>query len=136
MNRSAIAAGGFAAALLASAAAAAAPAGTGAPSDAAASGGTASEGTAEPVAVFAGTGNRTTASFEVESAWEVAWDTTGRRFQLVLESTESQIPSIVADQVQAGSGTRNYVNPGTYSFEVRADGPWRVEVRPTLSGSR
>ncbi len=131
MNRSAIAAGGLAAAMLASASAGAATTGN------AASAGTAvSGGGPEPVVVFAGTGNRTTPSFQVDSAWEVAWDTTGRRFQLVLESTESQIPSIVADQVQAGSGTRNYVNPGTYSFEVRADGPWRVEVRPTLSGSR
>ena len=126
MIHSTIAVGGLAVAMLASASA-----------DAATSTDpTASGGGPEPVAAFAGTGNRTTPSFQVDSAWEVAWDTTGRRFQLVLESTESQIPSIVADQVQAGSGTRNYVNPGTYSFEVRADGPWRVEVRPTLSGSR
>jgi len=134
MTRSAIAAGGLAAAMLASVSAGAA--GAAATGNAASAGTTASGGAPEPVAAFAGTGNRTTPSFQVDSAWEVAWDTTGRRFQLVLESTESQIPSIVTDQVQAGSGTRNYVNPGTYSFEVRADGPWRVEVRPTLSGNR
>ena len=91
---------------------------------------------AEPVVVFSATGDATTAPFRVEDAWEVRWDAEGRRFELVLKGTPEEIPSILANQIEPGGGSRQYVRGGSYYFEVRANGAWRVEVRQRVTQTR
>jgi hypothetical protein len=87
------------------------------------------------IARFSGTGNTVTKEFETKGAFEVRWQTErAGDFRILLKGFPGGIPSIVADPATQGgpgdlrTGSVGYVRAGQYSFEVRASGPWQIEV--------
>lgn len=87
------------------------------------------------IARFSGTGNTVTKKFETEGAFEVRWQAKrAGDFRILLDGFPGGIPSIVADPALEGgsgelrTGEVGYVRAGHYFFEVRASGPWSIEV--------
>jgi hypothetical protein len=89
----------------------------------------------EVVARFDGDGDAVTPAFTVDSGFDVRWRTErAADFRILLKGFYGGIPSIVADPAmwsglgRARSGSTSYLRAGRYSFEVRASGPWTIEV--------
>ena len=93
-------------------------------------------GSAGELAVrFAGSDDAVTPSFEAEAGAEVHWRAeSGVDFRILLKGAPEDIPIIVADppmwknRIESPEGTMPIVRSGTYHFEVRASGPWQIEV--------
>lgn len=86
----------------------------------------AASGDGAVVAQFHGHGNRTTDAFVVQDGWEIRWETSGKRFQVVVTGADDV--GTVVDQHDRGGGSTYPAGAGTFRVEVAAQGSWTMTI--------
>ena len=83
----------------------------------------------ELVKEWTGQGKQTTRPFTVDGPWEVQWTYRGSRvFQIYVYTLGSYFSDIVANQLDAASGSAFRPKPGTYYLKIDGRGLWTVRV--------
>ena len=78
------------------------------------------------VASFSGRANESTKAFKVRKGWRIEWSHTGKKFAFAIHGDHDF--GTVIDQKKPGSGVSSPAVSGTYSLEVTANGPWRIQI--------
>jgi hypothetical protein len=70
--------------------------------------------------------------FTINDDWELRWDYKGEvgndLFQIVLQSTPTDVPVDVVTQKGSGQGTKHQKKGGTYYLKVVSMGKWTITV--------
>lgn len=80
------------------------------------------------VASYSGTGGRITETFTIDDNWSARWTSERGRFALVLRRTDGGTTRTAATAYGRAEGEAGYGEGGTYTLEVTAEGPWRVDI--------
>ena len=79
------------------------------------------------IADFSGKGLNTTRPFTVDGPWEVQWSSDDF-IQIFLEKAEGGSGDILANQIEAGSGSSYQPQGGSYYLQISGMGTWHVKV--------
>ena len=78
------------------------------------------------VATFRGNGNQRTDTFTVDTGWEIAWTTRGKRFAIAVTGAEDL--GTVVEQRGKQTGATFPRGAGEFRLDVTARGPWRIQI--------
>ena len=79
------------------------------------------------VAKFAGDGNEVTDRFDVDEGWQIHWETEGKGFRFSIDGEKFDYGTVIKEK-RAGSGVTSPVGAGTFRLNVKAKGPWSVQI--------
>jgi hypothetical protein len=81
------------------------------------------------VATFQGSRNTTTATFEAEDPWRVAWDARGQsNFVITALDANGQQVDLAANEIAPHRGEHLVHQSGRFCLEVEAEGPYTITV--------
>ena len=81
------------------------------------------------VAEFSGKGMNTTRPFTLDGPWEVQWSS-DEFIQIFLSKADQDevFPDVIANQIEAGSGSAYQPRGGSYYLKISAMGKWHIKV--------
>jgi len=88
----------------------------------------AAEGSA--VKLLQGEGDLDSKSFEMTGPWRVAWVSKGSILTIELRSGLGEVHDVVGNQIGAGEGASEVLDPGVWQLAIRGIGAWQVRVVP------
>lgn len=78
--------------------------------------------------VFRGEGDWDSETLTFERPWRLVWSAEGSILTIELHDSVGQLDSIVGNQIGAGDGASDVLDPGTWQLAVRAVGAWEIRV--------
>ncbi|SDL53460.1 hypothetical protein [Halarsenatibacter silvermanii] len=78
---------------------------------------------------YRGDDDQVTDIYELESPWEVRWESRGRIFRLYVYDEEGDRIDAAANTSRGGEGIYTGNESGKYYLEIRATGDWRLEIK-------
>lgn len=78
------------------------------------------------VAEFTGDTDRVTGDFSVTDGWQIHWQNDGEHFEFAIGGDFNF--GTVITQDAPGSGVTSPTPTGTFHLEIRATGPWTVQI--------
>ena len=88
------------------------------------------QGEAEVLQSFAGEDDWDSEVFEVKQPWRVTWQTKANILTIELHGPEGELLDVVGNQIGAGGGTSDTLEPGRYYLGARGVGSWQIKVLP------
>ena len=80
------------------------------------------------VKVLQGEGDWDSEVYTMDGPWHIAWTLEGSILTIELRDRDDQRRHVVGNQIGAGEGASQKLEPGTWQLAIRAVGPWRVRV--------
>jgi hypothetical protein len=79
-----------------------------------------------PILQLSGTGDETSADFDVRFGWQIQWQSEAGR--ITISVTGDQDLGVVVDVPGPASGVTSPPAEGKLRLEIKADGPWSINV--------
>lgn len=79
---------------------------------------------------FSGRDDHDTETLTIEQPWRARWVFEGSIFTIELRLPNGELVNIVGNQIGAGHGNTDVLQPGAYQLAVRAIGKWQIAVEP------
>lgn len=79
---------------------------------------------------FSGRDDHDTKTLTFEQPWRARWVFDGSILTVELRLPNGELVNIVGNQIGAGHGTTDVLEPGAFQLAVRAIGKWQIAVEP------
>lgn len=79
---------------------------------------------------FSGRDDHDTETLTIEHPWRARWVFEGSILTIELRQPNGELVNIVGNQIGAGHGNTELLDPGTYQLAIRGLGKWQIAVEP------
>jgi len=79
---------------------------------------------------FSGRDDHDTETLTIEQPWRARWVFEGSILTIELRLANGELVNIVGNQIGAGHGETDLLEPGAFRLAVRAIGKWQIAVEP------
>lgn len=88
----------------------------------------ADSGAATALHQFTGKDNWDSEALEFGKPWRLIWQNQGSLLTVELHTSEGELVDVIGNQIGAGGGRSEVLDPGSYRLAVRGIGAWRLQV--------
>lgn len=88
----------------------------------------ADSGAATALQQFTGKDNWDSDILEFDKPWRLIWQNQGSLLTVELQTAQGELVDVIGNQIGAGGGRSEVLEPGSYRLAVRGLGGWRLQV--------